>query len=202
MLAEHMTPAPFLAERIYAKTERGRAEVARRALPLGARERSVLIMLDGHKRCAALGALVSMAALAPILDRLETLGLILAVGSPREAAAPMAAASMAAAPMAAASMAAPAAGGAATRELPVRAALPHLAQARATMIRTAETYLGLLAADVVRQVTAASDEEQLLRALGHWHMAMQASKHGREVAHQHLDLIRSSLRAPGPSVPA
>lgn len=187
MLAEHMTPAPFLAERIYAKTERGRAEVARRALPLGARERSVLIMLDGHKHCAALGALVSMAALAPILDRLETLGLILAVGSPREAAAPMAAASMAAP--------------AATRELPVRAALPHLAQARATMIRTAETYLGLLAADVVRQVTAASDEEQLLRALGHWHMAMQASKHGREVAHQHLDLIRSSLRAPGPSVP-
>ena len=192
MLAEHMTSAPFLAERIYAKTERGRAEVAQRALPLGARERSVLIMLDGHKRCAALGALVSMAALAPILDRLETLGLILAVGSPREAAAPMPAASMAA----------PAAGVAATRELPVRAALPHLAQARATMIRTAETYLGLLAADVVRQVTAASDEEQLLRALGHWHMAMQASKHGREVAHQHLDLIRSSLRAPGPSVPA
>lgn len=164
MLAEPLPHPPFSPDAIYAKTDAGRAEVARRGAALGARARSVLIMLDGQKRCAALTGLLPAATLAPILAQLEAAGLIVPL-TPRPAA-------------------------------PEGVAATHLAQAKATMIRTAEAYLGLLAADVIRQVAAADGEEQLRRAVAHWHMAMQGSRHGREVAAQHLDLIGSSLRAP------
>jgi len=194
MLAEYPNPLT-LPDRVYAKTEKGRAEVAQRTARLDARARSTLIMLDGQKRCAALSGLLPMAALAPIIGQLEELGLIRAVAAPSDrasaAAIPVPAQAYTLAPGPAASiMAAP---------IPAPAPLPepaHLAQAKATMIHTAETYLGLLAADVVRQVKSAEGKEQLQRALAHWHMAMQASKHGREVAAQHLQQIKASLQTP------
>jgi hypothetical protein len=74
--------------------------------------------------------------------------------------------------------------------------LHAMVQAKAMMIGSAEVCQGLLAAEVVRQVEQAADEEQLLRAPGHWHKAMLASKRGREVAPAQLDLIKSSLGQP------
>ncbi|WP_137176120.1 hypothetical protein [Massilia sp. HP4] len=168
MLAEPSTVVAALADVVYAKTAQGRLEVARRSAGLGARQRSVLIMLDGHKTAGALATLMPAAQLTRILVELVELGLIAPVT---------------------ASGTAPANDDA------------RLAPVKAMMIRTAETCLGLIAADLVRQIGAAGDEHQLQRAIGHWHMAMQDSKYGREVVATHLELIKAALQSPA-SVPA
>ncbi|WP_305823156.1 hypothetical protein [Massilia brevitalea] len=134
-------------ERIYAKTGKGRAEVAHRSAMLGARERSILIILDGQKPCAALSELLPMTVLAPILERLDKLELIRALTLPSDRGA----ATAELAPAAALPPAEPLPAPAVSVDAALAAAAPvHLAQARATMIATAERFLGLLAADVVR----------------------------------------------------
>lgn len=163
----------MFAELIYTKTDGGRAELAQRSARLNARQRSVLIMIDGHKPCAALAGLAPPEQLAVILAELAALGMIVAVGDPGRSGTVMAP--------------------------PARAAIDPtlLANAKRLLTATAETYMGLLSADVVRKVQAAADEEQLLRALGQWHMAMQASRQGRTVAHTYLDQIKTSLAGKG-----
>jgi len=152
----------MLAERIFAKTDRGRAEVTDRSAGLTARQRTILIMIDGRKPCSVLMQLMAAPILLPILDELAALRLIAPAG-------------------------------------PVAPAVDAIdsqtmRQVKAMMIGSAEVCLGLLAAEVVRQVEAAADEEQLLRALGHWHMAMQASRRGKEIALSQLDAIKSHLQ--------
>jgi len=154
----------MLAERIFAKTEKGRAVVTDRSVGLTARQRTILIMIDGCKPCSVLMQLMAAPILLPILDELAALRLIVLAGpAPAPAAAPA-------------------------------IDSQTMSQVKAMMIGSAEVCLGLLAAEVVRQVEAAADEEQLLRALGHWHMAMQASKRGREIAPTQLDAIKSHLK--------
>lgn len=159
MLAEPPTPTSGFSDLVYAKTARGREEVAQRSAGLGARQRSVLIMLDGHKTAAALSALMPAAQLAGILDELLDRGLIApAVEAPDIGA--------------------------------------RLAPVKAMLVSTAQTYLGLIAADLVRQIGAARDEHQLQRAIGQWHMAMQDSKYGREVVEAQLARVKAALQSP------
>lgn len=160
MLAEPSTITATFADVVYAKTAQGRAEVARRSAGLGARQRSVLIMLDGHKPAGTLATLMPAAQLAGILGELVERGLI----------AP-----------------------ATAHEAPHDGA--RLAPVKAMLVRTAETYLGLIAADLVRQIDAVRDEHGLQRAIGHWHMAMQDSKYGREVVETQLALVKAALHA-------
>lgn len=192
MIAEQIAGSSVFAHRIYAKTERGRAEVAQRGASLNAKQRSVLIMVDGLKPCEALTRLMPLEALAPILEELVSLKLIVAAAVARPGPAPL---QPAPAPMAAAPAPDQAAAAPAAPPRPARAFDPEkLAQAKFMMIGSAQACLGLLAAEVVRQVEGAMEEDQVLRALAHWHMAMQASKHGRDVAATQLELIKSSLR--------
>lgn len=72
-------------------------------------------------------------------------------------------------------------------------AAPALAAIKAELIHAAELYLGVMAGDVVARVRQAGDATQLLRVLGHWHMAMQDSKHGKEAARTLLDKTRATL---------
>lgn len=185
MSLDTITPTPVGADLVYAKTDAGRAELAQRSAKLGARQRSVLIMIDGQKSCAALAALAPQQQLGLILAELEALGFV----APVRPAPP--------APVAAAAQ--PARVPAAAPPTPAASAIDPvlLANAKRMLTATAETYLGLLSAEVVRKVQAAADEEQLLRALGHWHMAMQASKHGRDAAATCLAQIKASLRGAG-----
>lgn len=67
-----------------------------------------------------------------------------------------------------------------------------LATIKAELIGAAETYLGVMGADVVARVRQAGDDAQLLRVLGHWYMAMQDSKHGKDAARTLLE--RSKLQ--------
>ena len=166
MPADSSIACSTLADAVYAKTAHGRLEVAHRNAGLGARERSVLIMLDGRKTAAALAALMPGAPLGRILDELVERGLIARAG-----------------PAAAADDEA------------------RLASVKTLLIRSADTYLGPIGADLVRQIGAAGNDHQLQRAVGHWHMAMQESKYGWEVVEAQLALVRANLQA-APSAPA
>jgi hypothetical protein len=165
---------------VFAKTPKGRAEVAHRSTLLSGKQRSTLIMIDGQKRLSAIGALISEPDVAKIVDILLAFELV---------AARSAVAVSAAAPRAATidRTAAPASA------RPADAA--RLLHIKSMMTRSAEAYLGLMAAEVVRRVEQACDEAQLLSVLGHWHMAMRESKYGKDVAGTHLEQIKANFAA-------
>ena len=189
------------AHRVYAKTAQGRDEVAQRSRGLTPRQRSILIMVDGQKGTEALAAMMPAAQLAEVLRELVALQLI-AASEPAQGAAPAppprspsgapaAAALATAAPPPSVPLTAPA-----RTTAPSPAADPaRFAQVKAMLIRTADTHLGLMAAESNRKVEAASDENALQRAIGHWHMAMRASKYGKDVADAHLELVKAELHA-------
>lgn len=159
-----MNPMQARVDLVYSKTAAGRHEVGHRGAGLNARQRTALIMLDGQRDARVLETLMPADQVAPILAALITLGLIVAEG-------------VGAAP-------AP----------PARAAqAPQLAAIKAELIHSAELYLGVMAGEVVARVRQAADATQLLRVLGHWHMAMQDSKHGKEAARALLDKTRATL---------
>ena len=150
---------------LYAKTPAGQAEVQARRAGLTARQRTLLIMLDGRKPLSALLPLLPMDELEPALQALLSLGLI---ADPAALAA------------------------AAPKPEPPKPD-PRLTEAKSLMRTSAEKYLGLLAADLVRRIEMASDESQVQHAIGMWHMAMRDSKYGRDVAGPLLEKTRSLL---------
>ena len=88
-------------------------------------------------------------------------------------------------------IAAPAAVAAVPVPVPQPAALAAI---KADLISAAEAHLGVMASDIVARVRQADDASQLLRLLGRWHMAMQESRHGRDVASSLLDKTRTTLQ--------
>jgi hypothetical protein len=152
---------------IYAKTAKGKSEVAQRCLGLNSRQRTVLIMLDGRKPCASLAGLIPARQLDTIVGELLAMELIGPCTSP-SAAVP-------------------------APQPPVMS--PELARLKTEMVKTAEACLGLMAAEVVRRIERAGDRHELLGVVGHWHMALQASRHGRETALEHVERVRASLAA-------
>ena len=156
---------------VYAKTGTGRAEVGTRAAGLNARQRAALIMLDGQRDAGVLATVMPADQVAPVLAALLALGLI-------EAPAPI------------------------VPPVPLLAPAPEaagLAAIKDELIATAETFLGVMAGDVVARVRQAPDAVQLLRVLGQWHMAMQASKHGKESARVLLEKTKATLHGAAPA---
>lgn len=170
MPTEAIHPMSALFDPAYAKTAKGRGEVERRSLGLNARQRSVLIMVDGRKPRSALAAMLPAGTVDAVLDALLALDLIEPAHThthvPVAAPAPVVATEAAA----------------------------RLARVKAQMVDTAQTYLGLMAAEVVRRIDRAGDAEALLGVIGHWHMALQASKHGRDMALAHVERVKAELR--------
>jgi hypothetical protein len=159
-----------LPDIVYAKTATGRDEVTRRGLGLNGRQRSVLIMLDGRRSCAALAPLMPAGQLAAIVGELLALGLIAPCGG---AAAP-----------------------AQTSATP-GVSDPGLDRIRRYMVGVARTHLGLLAEEVVARIERAADAGQLRGVVGHWHMALRDSKQGRAAAGDCLREVRDALREAG-----
>lgn len=164
---------------VFAKTPKGRAEVAQRSTGLNGKQRSMLIMLDGQKRLSVIATLLPEQEVAGIVDILLEFELI----APQTEVAVSATAPQTAT---------------VDRTLTSAAAQPadsaKLLRIKSMMTRSAETHLGLMAAEVVRRVEQACDETQLLSVLGHWHMAMRESKYGKDVASMHLEQIKASFR--------
>jgi hypothetical protein len=153
---------------VYAKTATGRGEVIQRRMGLSRRQRSVLILLDGQRSCAALAAMMPGGEVADIVTALLALDLIVPCATPADAPAD-----------------------------DVAHADEGIAAIKAYMVQAAQTCLGLLAAEVVDRIERAHDASRLRGVVGHWHMALQASKHGRATAAEHLGRVRTALRRAG-----
>jgi hypothetical protein len=161
---------------VYAKTAKGRSEVASRGMGLNGRQRTVLIMLDGHKPCGALAPLMPAGQVADIVAQLLALDLIeprATDGSP------------------------PAARPETAREAPHGEHDAHVARVKRYMVQTAQDHLGLLAAEVVGRIERTNGADQLRAVVGYWHMALQDAKDGRATACAHLEHVRAGLRDAG-----
>jgi hypothetical protein len=174
------SPSAILSK-VFVKTERGRAELTQRSAGLNSKQRSVLIMLDGQKQLVELDTPMGGTELAAVASVLLERGLVAAPAAANPAAAPPGASTRTGLE--------PAPATTATAQLSAK--LLHI---KSLMTSSAETYLGLMAADVVRRVEQAGNEAQLLAVLGHWHMAMRESKYGNNVAEIHLEHIKASFR--------
>jgi hypothetical protein len=167
MFPESASRTSAARDAVYAKTTKGRSEVVSRGMGLSGRQRGVLIMLDGRTSCAALAPLMPAGQVAFIVEQLLALDLIAPCG---------------------AAVVAPAA--TVDRN-------DGLARVKRYMASTAQAHLGLLAAEVVARIERAADGGQLRAVVGHWHMALQDSKHGRAAAEDHLREVRAGLRDAG-----
>ncbi|KQV61343.1 hypothetical protein [Duganella sp. Root336D2] len=148
---------------VFSKTDAGRVEFVQRSAGLSARQRSVLILIDGQK---ALGEIETWLGEEEMLEAVEAL---LRKGLVGIASAP--------APL----PARPAAGTAA------------LAAARDFMVAAARKHLGLMAADLVRRIEHAKDESQLAGVIGLWHVSLRESKTGKPCAEGLLAEARALL---------
>lgn len=164
----HLTPENRIRLRatVFSKTDAGRAELGQRSAGLSARQRSVLILLDGHKPLGAIDTWLGED------DMLEAVEALLRKGLAGIASAP------------AASTPPPA---------PARPASPSLLAARKLMASTAREHLGLLAADLVRRIEHAHDEGQLAGVIGLWHVSLRESKTGKPCAEGLLAEARALL---------
>lgn len=165
-----------LESAVYAKTAKGRSEVASRGMGLNGRQRTVLILLDGHKPCGALASLMPAGQVADIVGQLLALDLI----EPRMADG-----------------SAPAAQPETVRDTPRGEHDAHVARVKRYMVQTAQTHLGLLAAEVVGRIERTNDADQLRAVVGYWHMALRDAKDGRATACAHLEHVRAGLRDAG-----
>lgn len=179
MLSETARLSSELRDMVFAKTPKGRAEVAQCSTGLNGKQRSILIVLDGQKRLSAICTMLPVQELAGVVDLLLSLDLI---ASQTEVAASTAPPRTATIERTRASAAAPLADAA------------KLLRIKSMMTHSAETRLGFMAAEVVRRLEQACDETQLLSVLGHWHMAMRESKYGKDVATIYLEQIKASFR--------
>ncbi|WP_028105089.1 hypothetical protein [Pseudoduganella violaceinigra] len=166
---------------VFAKTEAGRAELGQRSAGLTARQRAVLILLDGQK---ALGEIDTWLGEDDMLESVEGL-LRKGLAGITSAPPPKAAQQPPAAP-APTSVVAP---------IMVRAAVgaAAIAAARELMVAAARKHLGLLAADLVRRIELAKDESQLSGVIGLWHVSLRESKTGKPCAEGLLEEARALL---------
>ncbi len=148
---------------VFGKTEAGRVEFVQRSAGLTARQRSVLILIDGQK---ALGEIETWLGEDEMLEAVEALlrrGLvgITSAPSPAPVRSPAGAAALAA--------------------------------AREFMMAAARKHLGLMAADLVRRIEHAKDESQLAGVIGLWHVSLRESKTGKPCAEGLLAEARALL---------
>lgn len=202
-----MTPENRIRLRatVFGKTEAGRVEVAQRNAGLTARQRSVLILLDGQR---TLGEIDTWLGEDEMVEAVEAL---LRKGLAGISAAPAAVPPVMPAAPAVPSVPSPAARAverAVERPVPapvmakpepVRApvaapaATPSLLAARELMVAAARKHLGLLAADLVRRIELAKDEGQLAGIIGLWHVSLRESKTGKPCAEGLLAEARALL---------
>ena len=179
---------------VFGKTEAGRAEVGQRSAGITARQRSVLILLDGQK---PLGEVETWLSEDEMLEAVEGLlrkglaGIVPAAAGARAVGSAAAAVSAAARSTTTAPVPTPAV----PTPLPARAAAgaAALMAARELMVAAARKHLGLLAADLVRRIEHAKDESQLAGVIGLWHVSIRESKTGKPCAEGLLAEARALL---------
>lgn len=189
---------------VFAKTDKGREEMASRAHGLNPMQRRVLIIIDGIKKFDAIiemiPAVIPAGEMGKIFSVLLGQGFIVAVAD--TVATPIAETGRNE--------------GAAVLQMPSAPARRNISLVKPAseedsliqdpsvirlikdfMTTTSQTYLGLLGADVIQRIERAKSADQLLSVLGYWHMALQDSREGHRFAAPYLEQVRNALNGKG-----
>lgn len=191
--AVNLHPFWFTWSTVFAKTAKGREEIIRRAAGLNVRERSVLIMLDGMKRLDRLLHALPKDELGRIVDHLAKHELIEVTAV--EEQAPDLEAHSALNTFNTLNTAAQVTAESTTLTRPAFLCDPSkLREIKYFMTSTAQTYLGLLSADLIHRIERASDAPQLMAVVGQWYLALRDSKHGHRFASAYMENVLAALR--------
>ncbi len=154
---------------VFGKTAAGRAEVGQRSAGLTARQRSVLILLDGQKHLGEFASLFGEDEMLETVEALLRKGLVGIASAPAAGPAP------------------------APPNRPAGVGAAAVMAARELMAAAARKHLGLLASDLVRRIEHAKDENQLAGVIGLWHVSIRESKTGKPCAEGLLAEARALL---------
>jgi hypothetical protein len=185
---------PHTAHLIYCKTDKGREEVTLRQHGLRHRQRSVLILMDGTKSLGSIATAIPLTELTVTVPFLMQNGFIVLTKTTiatHQTLAPspniaLNDVNLVAIKHAPATLVQPAL----TQDVTAIATVKEL------MITTANTYLGLMSAEVLSRIQRCHSAEQTLAAAAHWHMALRESKIGKVVAADLLAEVKAILHAP------
>lgn len=189
-----MTHNPHL---VYCKTAKGREEISQRHHGLLSRQRSTLILMDCAKSLGIISNAIPLVELEKTVPFLMQSGFIVLADAQREKSTQAATrqhrlddinltpSSTQSTPIAQPSPAA-------------TPALIHnpevIEKVKRFMITTANTYLGLMGAEIISRVQRCHNAEQLMAAVAHWHMALRDSKIGAPFAASFLEQVKFELQ--------
>ncbi|MEJ2793449.1 hypothetical protein WAE56_08535 [Iodobacter sp. LRB] len=182
-----MSISSELLDRIYVKTPRGQKEIAERSSGLPARQRRLLILIDGTKSSSELAVLLAEFELSARLEELLGLGFIqLKDPAPPEklnikpAEVPVAKATAPVATLA------PAPG----NTLSIDPLL--LEQAKKLMVESAGHCLGIMARSLIEEIQQCN-ESNCKVVIARWNMALRQSSKARTHADQYVDAVKTLI---------
>lgn len=158
---------------IYSKTAKAIDELAGRRHGLRPRPRQLLILLDGKRPIQEIADMFGAQDLPQLINELSRDGFIAATKQKSSTTSPPAVAQA----QQAASMIEPA----------------RLVRAKAYLIEISRQHLGLMAANLNREIHAADTDSSVRAALAHWNMALRESRSGAEIASPSLQQAQHIL---------
>ncbi|HWT28738.1 MAG TPA: hypothetical protein VN084_04445 [Methylophilaceae bacterium] len=194
---------------VYEKSYSGHQELINNQRALNARQRQVLIMIDGKRTQDDLARYLQNLDVPEIIADLERQGYIHTPGKPGnsvkaphhasgfgQAKLPPAAPTGVAQPQPNASSPAPIpasndAGSASAQERPLDSGT--LAAVKVILSISAKEHLGLMGRPMIEKIEKIQDRAQLLTAISQWHMAIRESKSGRTTASVLIEEVNQLL---------
>lgn len=197
------------AHTVFTKTAKGRDEIARRGFGLNPRQRRVLIVMDGTKSLSTITEMIPKHELDEIIPFLtqqsfialaksaakEIKGIALESHTVHHSTIPEASLSLA--PSSRASVSSEPLSPSPEMVTALTQDVEKLREIKDFMTTTAQTYLGLLAAELIHRIERAKGAEALMAVVGQWHMALRESKHGNRFAGPYLHQITAALSGTG-----
>jgi hypothetical protein len=169
-----MSISSELLDRIYVKTTQGQKEIAERSCGLSARQRRLLILIDGTKSSSELAELLTEFELSAKLDELVALGFI----QLKDEAAPAKISDKIAPPPSAAN--------------PSSVDPLLLEQAKKLMVESAQHCLGIMARSLIEEIQQCNQDNCKV-IIARWNMALRQSNKARTHADQYVDAVKTLI---------
>lgn len=183
---------------VYCKTAKGHEEITGRHHGLLSRQRSTLILMDCAKSLGIIATAIPLPELEKTVPFLMQSGFIVLADEQRERASRNAAQPKQAFNdvnlVAAASKPAIIAAPLQLKQSVLTQDPAVLENVKQFMITTANTYLGLMGAEIISRVQRCHNADQLMAAVAHWHMALRDSKIGAAFAASFLEQVKFELQ--------
>ncbi len=175
-----MSISSELLDRIYVKTTQGQKEIAERSSGLLAKQRRLLILIDGIKSSSELAALLAEFELSAKLNELAELGFIQLKDSPLSVEI----------------------SDKVIKELPKAPAAEatitpsidpiFLEQAKNLMVESAQHCLGIMARSLIEEIQQCNQSNYKV-VIARWNMALRQSNKARTHADQYVDAVKTLI---------